>query len=192
MRDYISLHTHSEYSNIKIIDSINRIDRMIDYAWDLNLSGLAMTEHDCLSGTLKALDCFKAKLNKEWTNLFPEREKPDYNTMSKELDFKVLLGNEIYLTAEGADKDYTGNYFHYLLIAKDAEGYRQLKQLSSRAWKRSWMKAILRTPTYPSDLFDIVSGGHLVCSTACLGGYAAWCWKMIESCSDDIAFLTPG
>ena len=35
MRDYISLHTHSEYSNIKIIDSINRIDRMIDYAWEL-------------------------------------------------------------------------------------------------------------------------------------------------------------
>ena len=192
MRDYISLHTHSEYSNIKIIDSINRIDRMIDYAWELGLSGLAMTEHDCLSGTLKALDCFKAKLDKEWKIAFPETEKPDYNTMANILDFKVLLGNEIYLTAEGADKDYTGNYFHYLLIAKDAEGYRQLKQLSSRAWKRSWMKAILRTPTYPSDLFDIVSGGHLVCSTACLGGYPAWCWKMIESCSEDIDFLTPG
>ena len=192
MRDYISLHTHSEYSNIKIIDSINRIDRMIDYAWDIGLSGLAMTEHDCLSGTLRALDCFKAKLNKEWEKEFPDVEKPSYTEMSNQLDFKVLLGNEIYLTAEGADKDYTGSYYHYLLIAKDAEGYRQLKQLSSRAWKRSWMKAILRTPTYPSDLFDIVSGGHLVCSTACLGSYPAWCWKMIQSCSDDVAFLTPG
>ena len=192
MRDYISLHTHSEYSNIKIIDSINRIDRMIDYAWDIGLSGLAMTEHDCLSGTLRALDCFKAKLNKEWEKEFPDVEKPSYTEMSNQLDFKVLLGNEIYLTAEGADKDYTGSYYHYLLIAKDAEGYRQLKQLSSRAWKRSWMKAILRTPTYPSDLFDIVRGRHLVCSTACLGGYPAWCWKMIQSCSDDVAFLTPG
>ena len=93
MRDYISLHTHSEYSNIKIIDSINRIDRMIDYAWELGLSGLAMTEHDCLSGTLKALDCFKAKLDKEWKIAFPETEKPDYNTMANILDFKVLLGN---------------------------------------------------------------------------------------------------
>ena len=192
MRDYISLHTHSEYSNIKIIDSINRIDRMIDYAWNIGLSGLAMTEHDCLSGTLRALDCFKAKLNKEWEKEFPDVEKPSYTEMSNKLDFKVLLGNEIYLTAEGADKDYTGSYYHYLLIAKDAEGYRQLKQLSSRAWKRSWMKAILRTPTYPSDLFDIVRGRHLVCSTACLGGYPAWCWKMIQSCSDDVAFLTPG
>ena len=54
MRDYCGLHNHSEFSNVKIIDSINRLDRMIDYAWDIGLSGIAETEHDCLSGTLQA------------------------------------------------------------------------------------------------------------------------------------------
>ena len=29
---YTLLHAHTEYSNLKIIDSINRFDRMIDYA----------------------------------------------------------------------------------------------------------------------------------------------------------------
>ena len=34
MRNYFSAHNHTEFSNIKIIDSINRADRLIDYAWD--------------------------------------------------------------------------------------------------------------------------------------------------------------
>ena len=186
-RGYQSLHCHSEYSNIKIIDSINRFNRMVDYAWDIGLSGIAMTEHDCLSGTLFAIDVFKKKLDKEWVAAFPNVDKPSYEEMSRQLDFKVVLGNEIYLTPEGLNRENatSADFYHYLLIAKDAKGYEQLKKLSSAAWQRAWFKGILRTPTYPSDLFDIVQGGHLVCSTACLGGYAAWCWKMIQSCDDD-------
>lgn len=181
-RDYISLHNHTEYSNIKIIDSINRMDRMVDYAWDLGLSGVAFTDHDCLSGTLQAMDVYRAKLKKEWIALHPEAEViPSYEEMSKELDFKVILGNEIYLSEDGLNSEsFGGHFWHLILLAKDAEGYEQIKRLSSAAWKRSWMRAILRTPTYPSDLLDIIQGGHVICSTACLGGYAAWCWKQIQ------------
>ena len=34
--------------------------------------------------------------------------------------------------------------------------------------------------------------GHLICSTACLGGYAAWCWKNQAGLFDDnsVDFLT--
>ena len=98
---YISLHNHSEYSNVKIIDSTNRFDRMVDYAWELGMGGLAMTEHDCLSGTLYALDVYRDKLKKEWSNKYPEIEFPGYEAASKDLDFKVILGNEIYLYGEG-------------------------------------------------------------------------------------------
>ena len=52
-RDYASLHVHSEFSNIKVIDSTNRFKRSIDYAWDLGLSSVAMTDHDCVSGAIK-------------------------------------------------------------------------------------------------------------------------------------------
>ena len=187
---YISLHNHSEYSNVKIIDSTNRFDRMVDYAWELGMGGLAMTEHDCLSGTLYALDVYRDKLKKEWSNKYPEVEFPGYEAASKDLDFKVILGNEIYLSEEGLteacmDGHHPAHFWHLILLAKDAEGYMQLKQLSSSAWKRAWFRGILRTPTYPSDLFKYVQGGHLVCSSACLGGYPAWCWKQIRDNVDD-------
>ena len=97
-KDYVTLHCHTEYSNIKVIDSINRFSRMVDYAWDLGLSGIAMTDHDCLSGTLKALDIYKAKLKTEWLKAHPDQECPSYEQMSKDLNFKVILGNEIYLS----------------------------------------------------------------------------------------------
>ena len=69
---YTLLHAHTEYSNLKIIDSINRFDRMVDYAWDLGLSGLAITDHDCLSGSFGAIDLYRTKLRKEWANKYPE------------------------------------------------------------------------------------------------------------------------
>ena len=199
MRTYCSLHNHSEYSNMKIIDSINRLNRMIDYAWDLGLSGLAETEHDCLSGTLQALDLYRAKLKTEWLKIHPdktEKEIPSYPEMSQELDFKVILGNEIYLSEEGLtetqmDGQHSAHFWHLILLAKDAEGFLQLKRLSSSAWRRAWFRGILRTPTYPSDLIKYVQGGHLICSSACLGGYPAWCWKQIHSCGATGTVIDP-
>ena len=182
MRNYFSSHNHTEFSNLRIIDSINRFDRMVDYAWDLNLRGVALTDHDCLSGSLRALDIYKAKLQKEWSAIHPDEEFIGYEAASKELEFTVALGNEIYLSEEGLnescmDGNHPVHFWHLILIAKDAEGFHQLRQLSTAAWKRTWFRGVLRTPTYPSDLFKFVKGGHLICSTACLGGYPAWCWK---------------
>ena len=182
MRQYYSLHAHSEYSNVKVIDSINRYERSINYAWDLGLSGVAMTEHDCLSGSIKYIKAFKKKIEEEWVKLHADDEKPHWSQMAEELQFKPILGNEIYLSEEGitetlndqwTKEGHPGHFYHLLLLAKDEEGFKQLKELSSAAWKRAWFRGILRTPTYPSDLFKFVKGGHLVCSTACLGGFVA-------------------
>ena len=195
-RNYTLLHAHTEYSNIKVIDSINRFNRMVDYAWDLGLSGIAITDHDCLSGSLQALDIYKAKLKKEWTALHPDEELPGWAEMSRELDFKVILGNEIYLSEEGLDESqmdgaHPAHFWHLILLAKDEVGFRQLKELSSRAWRRAWFRGILRTPTYPSDLIEVVGNnpGHIICSTACLGGFAAWCWR--KAFHDDSVTVLP-
>lgn len=191
MRDYFGIHNHTQYSNVKIIDSINRFDRMVDYAWELGMSGLVLTDHDCLSGTLNALDVYRDKIKKEWSALHPDEELKSMEEMSKELDFKVALGNEIYLSEEGLNESmmdgaHPAHFWHLILVAKDLEGYNQLKRLSSSAWKRAWFRGILRTPTYPSDLIREVQGGHLIGSTACLGGYTAWCWK--KAFNDDDVF----
>ena len=189
-RDYYSIHCHSEFSNVKVIDSINRYPRSIQYCWDLELSGCAMTEHDCVSGAIKYIDAFKSFINK-----IDESEDKTWMEKAVELDFKPILGNEIYLSEEGlnettanqwAQEGHPGHFYHLILLAKDAEGFKQIRELSSAAWKRAWMKGILRTPTYPSDLFNIVKGGHLICSTACLGGYVAHTVKnILESTTEE-------
>ena len=68
-RTYALLHAHSDFSNIKIIDSINRYSRSIDYAWELGLSSVAMTEHDCVSGSLKYIKAFRKKITEDWCKI---------------------------------------------------------------------------------------------------------------------------
>ena len=155
MNSYISIHAHTEYSNIKIIDSINKVEELIDAAYNKGLYGIAITDHDTLSAHVRAI--------KHYKNNYEDK------------DFKMILGNEIYLTREGLNKDNyeKGEKFHHLLLlAKDAIGHKQLRELSSRAWDRMFIRGVMRTPTYYSDLKEIVgeNPGHLVCSTACLGG----------------------
>lgn len=155
---YASLHCHSEFSNLKLIDSINKIEDLIQYGADLGLAGLAITDHDTVGGHVRA-----------WNY---------YNSLSEDVkeNFKLILGNEIYLcrsdlTAETHQKGE--KFYHLLLIALDDIGHEQIRELSTRAWSRSYMKNIMRTPTYSEDLFDIIGAnpGHVIASTACLGGY---------------------
>lgn len=160
--NFVNLHTHDEYSNIRLKDSTNRISSMIDYvANTLNQKGFAMTNHDCLSNHVKYINAVK-DMKKQ--NLIPQ-------------DFKYILGNEIYLLDENEMNEQLENkryvsFYHFILIALDEIGHHQLRELSSRAWGRSFSyRGMDRVPTFHSDIEDIVGNdkGHLVASTACLG-----------------------
>lgn len=118
------------------------------------MKAVAITDHECLTAHVRALNYYNSKYG----------DKKD--------EFKLILGNEIYLTREGlsAETHETGEkFYHMILLAKDEIGHRQLRELSSRAWKRGYVKFIMRTPTYLSDLDEIVGAnpGHLICTTAC-------------------------
>jgi DNA polymerase III subunit alpha len=154
-KKYAGLHNHSDFSNLKVIDSINKVTDLIDGAYNKGLYAVALTDHDTLSGHVKAVQHFKSKY----------LDKP----------FKLILGNEIYLTREGLNSENYEKgekFYHVLLLAKDAEGHEQLRKLSSRAWSRSFIRGGMRTPTYGSDLKEVVGAnpGHLITTTACLGG----------------------
>jgi DNA polymerase-3 subunit alpha len=41
------------YSNIRLLDSINRPKALIDKAIELGLSGIAITDHECLSAHME-------------------------------------------------------------------------------------------------------------------------------------------
>lgn len=144
-------HSHTHYSNIKGLDAINKPEDLIKKAVDIGLKGIAITEHECLSGAIKI-----NKIAKELRETNP--------------DFKIAIGNEIYLTD---DREKNQRYWHFILIAKDEIGYKQLKRLSSRAWMLSYTdRGMERVPTLKSELEEVVSQepGHLIATTACIGG----------------------
>lgn len=89
----------------------------------------------------------------------------------------MIRGNEIYLcrnglSAQNYNKDYD-KYYHFILLAKNAKGHEQIRQISTLAWRRSYMaRGMRRVPTYYQDLIDIIGEekGNVIGSTACLGG----------------------
>jgi len=144
-------HAHSEYSNIRLLDSIIKIPALIDRAIEIGLSGVALTDHECLSGAPQA-------------NFYAQE------ILKTHPDFKVALGNEIYLTP---DREMGQKYYHFILIAKNKTGFRALRELSSRAWMNSyWDRGLERVPTTYADLEEIVNKypGTLIATTACIGG----------------------
>ena len=152
-----SMHNHTMYSNETLRDCINRVEGLIDLAIELGHECVAITDHETISSYIKA-----EKYYKKIKETHP--------------DFKLIRGNEIYLTRNGLtvkNFDKTKDrYFHFILLAKDKIGYKQICQLSTRAWQRSYMsRRQRRRPTYYQDLKDIVKPdkGHLIASSACLG-----------------------
>ena len=53
MKKYFNCHSHTMYSNIRLLDCINRPTALIDKAIELGLSGIAITDHECLSAHME-------------------------------------------------------------------------------------------------------------------------------------------
>ena len=151
MRPYFGIHNHTHYSNIRLVDAINRPTALINKAIELGLSGIAITDHECLSSHMEV-------------NQYAKEIKEKYP------DFKIALGNEIYLVNERGPGQ---KYFHFILIAKDAIGHKALRELSSTAWYNSYSdRGMERVPTTKSELEAVVKKypNHLIATTACMGG----------------------
>ena len=48
-----SLHNHTDYSNLRLRDSINRIDSLLAKANELGHSVVGFTDHETISGWIK-------------------------------------------------------------------------------------------------------------------------------------------
>ena len=152
-----SPHNHTEMSNFRLLDCINKLPDLIKRGKEIGLAGLAVTDHETIAQSIRV-----CKLQKE---------NPD---------FKIAIGNEIYLT-DTRDKGI--KYYHFILIAKDKQGHKQLRQLSSIAWMNSyWDRGMERVPTLKSELAAVVrkNPGHLIATSACLGGELSSCIVEME------------
>ena len=148
---FFDVHAHTEYSNIRLLDCINHPKELIDRAIELGLSGCSITDHEAL--------CSHMIVNK-----YAKEIKEKYP------DFRIALGNEIYLTET---RDSGQKYYHFILLAKDELGYRALKELSSIAWYNVYTdRRMERVPTLKNELSEVMAKykGHVVATTACFGG----------------------
>lgn len=146
----IDCHNHTMFSSIRLIDAISTPESLIRRAIDLGLKGVAITDHEVLSAHPRAIKFFESI----------KKDNPD---------FKLILGNEIYLVDERPNDDH----YHYVLLAKNAVGHKVLRILSTLAWMNSYYaKRLERVDTLKSDLERYVKKypNCLIASTACIGG----------------------
>lgn len=144
-------HSHTDMSNIRLLDSTNKLEELVNRAIEIGLAGLAITEHESLGNAID-IDILQEKLKE--TNP----------------DFKLVHGNEIYLTNT---RDSNQQYFHFILLALDAIGFQMLSELSSGAWLNGFYdRGMYRVPTIKTEVEAIVQKygqGHIFASSACLG-----------------------
>ena len=141
---------------------------MIDKAIELGLSGIAITDHETISSHMEV-------------NQYAKKIK------ETNPDFKIALGNEIYLV----DERKSGiKYYHFILVAKDEIGHKGLRKLSSIAWYNSYSdRGMERVPITKNELTEIMKDykGHIIASTACMGGElstAAYNMALAENVGD--------
>lgn len=139
------------YSNLRILDALPSPTSIVDKAIELGINMIGISEHESLSSHII--------LNKYAQEI--KEQHPD---------FKIALGNEIYLT-ETRDKNQ--KYYHSLLCAKDAIGHQTLRELSSIAWINSYYdRGLQRVPLLYEELEKTINKygkGHLIMSSACIG-----------------------
>ena len=155
---YFSGHCHTELSNLKLSDSTNKVKALIEYAEKIGLNGLAVTDHECLSGHIEAI-----KVTKEIHKTNP--------------NFTLGLGNEIYLinSIEEVKDNYISGvtkFPHFILIAKNKEGHLALRKMSTLAWMNSFRTGPMeRTPLTTQQMVEVMleHKGQVIASSACLG-----------------------
>ena len=155
---YIGLHNHTAIgSNVRLKDSINKVPELIEYAHELGHKGIAITDHECVSASLDVLQYYNSV-----------KDKPGWE------DFKVILGNEIYLCTEdvNAENKAANRFPHFILLALNANGHRCIRELSTLAWSQSFMDVMNRVPLYYYQLEEYMQRykGDVIGASACLGG----------------------
>ena len=143
---FVHLHTHSEYS---LLDGANRLPDLVRRAKRFEMPALALTDHGCLYGA--------------WT----------FRKLARREGLKPIVGMEAYVAPgdrrERARSGQGGKaHYHLVLLARDAQGYRNLIRLSSIGYTEGFYYR----PRVDRETLARHSEGIIVTS-ACMAGEVA-------------------
>ncbi len=143
---FVHLHCHSEYS---LLDGANRIDDLINRAKELEQPALAITDH--------------GNLHAAW----------EFQEKARKAKIKPIIGMEAYVAlgdrrVKGRSGPGQKPYYHLVLLARDAVGYRNLVKLSSLGFTEGFYTR----PRVDRELLSKYNEG-LIVSSACLAGEIA-------------------
>ncbi|MGI6161881.1 MAG: DNA polymerase III subunit alpha [Christensenellales bacterium] len=141
MRDFVHLHVHSEYS---LLDGAARISDLAAKSSALGMKAVAITDHGVMYGVV---DFYKA---------------------CKEHGIKPIIGCEVYVAPrklDGREGRQDKDYAHFILLAKDDEGYSNLVKLCSMGF----LQGFYYKPRIDYDVLEQHSAG-LIGLSACLSG----------------------
>ncbi|MEW6277810.1 MAG: DNA polymerase III subunit alpha [Candidatus Eremiobacterota bacterium] len=141
MSQFVHLHCHTEYS---LLDGCNRIPDLVGRAVELGMPALGMTDHGVMYG---ALQFYKA---------------------CRKAGVKPLIGCEVYVaqrTRHDKEARKDDRPYHFTLLARDREGYRNLLELCSLGH----LEGYYYKPRVDRDALQRHSAG-LVALTGCLRG----------------------
>jgi DNA polymerase-3 subunit alpha len=138
---FIHLHCHTDYS---LLDGACEITRLMKIVKESGAPAVAMTDHGNLFGAV------------------------EFYNQAKETGVKPIIGCEMYLAPMG-HKVKSGSeateYNHFLLLAENQEGYRNLIQLVSTGY----LEGFYYKPRIDKDLLSRHAKG-LIATSACLAG----------------------
>jgi DNA polymerase-3 subunit alpha len=143
---FVHLHCHTEYS---LLDGANRIDDLVARAREFEQPAIAVTDH----GVMHAAWEFQEK--------------------AKAAGIKPIIGMEAYVAPGDRrvkSRSATGSkpYYHLVLLARDAVGYKNLVKLSSLGFTEGFYTR----PRVDRELLAKYSEGIIV-SSACMAGEVA-------------------
>ncbi|MFH1451495.1 MAG: PHP domain-containing protein [bacterium] len=138
---FTHLHVHSHYS---LLDGLGKIDELLDYAKELGMDSIALTDHGVLYG---AVEFFKK---------------------AKSRGIKPIIGAEVYVAIDKMDQRRPGiddKRHHLILLVKNEEGYKNLVKLITEAH----LNGFYYKPRIDEELLEKHSQG-LIALSACLQG----------------------
>lgn len=145
MNDFIHLHVHSEYS---LLDGYAATGAIARRAAELGMDSIALTDHGVMYGAMEFYDA------------------------AKKAGIKPIIGVEAYM-APGSRSDAMTkggkNYYHLLLLAKNAVGYRNLVKLTTRAHLDGMGRGVFARPRIDRELLEQHCEG-LVVTSSCIAG----------------------